>query len=159
VRAAVLFVAILAALGAAAPGAAAAPALEALGGAATRDVVVSLRADASVRDVLRAVPGVEESGRYPRSGAFAARAAAEEIRALDRLSGVVRVEPDRPATTFDVSAASGFGVEQLRLDMPGVDERRARLEALLDLLREARPDSFSVASAGMDIRAAIAELD
>ena len=38
------------------------------------------------------------------------------------------------------------------------EERRERLQALFDLLRGARPESFSVATAGMDLRVAIAEL-
>jgi hypothetical protein len=38
------------------------------------------------------------------------------------------------------------------------DERRERLQALFDLLRAARPESFSVATVGMDLRMAIAEL-
>jgi hypothetical protein len=38
------------------------------------------------------------------------------------------------------------------------DERRERLQALFDTLRAARPESFSVASVGLDLRAAIAEL-
>jgi hypothetical protein len=38
------------------------------------------------------------------------------------------------------------------------DERRERLQGLFDMLRAARPESFSVATVGMDLRAAIAEL-
>ena len=37
-------------------------------------------------------------------------------------------------------------------------ERRERLQALFDLLRTARPESFSVATVGMDLRVAIAGL-
>lgn len=56
----------------------------------------------------------------------------------------------------------GAIVETAAAEIAGGDgpagERRERLQALLDQLRTARPESFSVASVGMDLRVAIAEL-
>ncbi len=67
-------------------------------------------------------------------------------------------------TSWQCSVEDRIGaiVETAAAEIAGGDgstgERRERLQALFDLLRTARPESFSVATVGMDLRVAIAEL-
>ena len=96
--------------------------LEAVAGA--RDVVVRLGTDASatrVREVLASAPGARLGVRLPLVDAFAARATPAQIRELAARGDVELVEPDRTATTFDVSSSEGFGVTRARVDIPGLD--------------------------------------
>jgi hypothetical protein len=57
-----------------------------------------------------------------------------------------------------IGAIVETAVEEIADGAGSTDERRERLQALLDQLRTARPESFAVASVGMDLRAAIAGL-
>src|SRR5687768_9862242 len=71
------------------------------------DVVVHLRGEATaagVRKVLESAPGAMPDVRLPLVDAFAVRATPAQIRALAARTDVESVEPDRAATTLDVSS-------------------------------------------------------
>lgn len=83
----------------------------------------------------------------------------EELTERDRRATVVLGKSWHCAAEDLIAAVVETAATEIAEGDGPAEERRARLERLLHLLRDARPDSFSLASAGMDVRAAIADID